>query len=239
MKRMLPGTSLRELRIESESRSDSATAERISGYGAVFFNAADPGTEYWLWNDVVERIMPGAFDRALREDDVRSFFNHDANFILGRTTAGTLSLSIDSVGLRYSVTPSDSAIAQHALESVRRRDVNGSSFMFEVWSANWIEEKREGSSLWIREITEVKPLYEVGPVCFPAYESTTSEVGERALACSPAADPWRNWYERHVSTARKSLQEFRDLRTLERVGTDAEARARRRRSRRAFERRAV
>ena len=53
----------------------------ISGYGAVFYREGHTGTEYRLWDDVVERVMPGAFDRAIREDDVRSLFNHDSNFM--------------------------------------------------------------------------------------------------------------------------------------------------------------
>ena len=241
MKRMLPGTSRRELRVEGHRRAENADeVERITGYGAVFFNASDAGTEYWLWSDVVERIMPGAFDRALREDDVRSFFNHDANFILGRTTAKTLELSIDSVGLGYAVTPSDSAIAQHSLSAVRRGDVNGSSFMFEVGAATWVEQpSADGSrTLWIRQITEVKPLYEIGPVCFPAYEATTAEAegrtgeGGHPTIVAPAAAAWRTWYERHVERARESLDAFRTARSLERIGDD---KARRQRRARAFE----
>ena len=244
--RLLPGTSRRELIVAPSRRADvpadgtDANANSISGYGAVFFNANDPGTEYWLWSDVVERIMPGAFDRALREDDVRSFFNHDANFILGRTTAKTLSLSIDGVGLRYAVTPSESPIAQHALEAVKRGDVNGSSFMFEVGAATWVEQPNaDGRTTWIRQITEVTPLYEVGPVCFPAYEASTSEASREGEApaepqrrSGPAADRWQDWYTRHVASARESFDLFVAKRTIERA---REGQSRRQRARRAFE----
>ena len=69
----------------------------ITGYGAVFYDPNDPGTEFRIWDDMVERIMPGAFDRAIREDDVRSFFNHDENIILGRNRSApaTLALSVE------------------------------------------------------------------------------------------------------------------------------------------------
>ena len=48
-----------------------------------------------------ERILPGAFDTVLG-NDVRAFFNHDPNFILGRSSAGTLKLAVDKKGLKYS-----------------------------------------------------------------------------------------------------------------------------------------
>ena len=122
--RLLPGTSRRSCSLIRANDGEKHPA--IVGYGAVFFREGDPGTEYQLWSDTYERIMPGAFDRAIREDDCRSFFNHDPNLILGRSTAGTLLLSIDNVGLKYEVEPPDSEPARHVLESVRRGDVSGS-----------------------------------------------------------------------------------------------------------------
>ncbi|EON0894862.1 TPA: HK97 family phage prohead protease, partial [Escherichia coli] len=57
----------------------------ILGYGSVFNSRSEP-----LWG-FREIIKPGAFDDVLN-DDVRGLFNHDPNFILGRSSAGTLSL---------------------------------------------------------------------------------------------------------------------------------------------------
>ena len=52
-----------------------------------------------------ERIKPGAFTDSLANDDIRALFNHDPNWLLGRSSAGTLRLSLDSVGLRYEIDP--------------------------------------------------------------------------------------------------------------------------------------
>src|ERR1700757_1811537 len=67
----------------------------ISGYASVFNEQYDSG---WF----VETIKPGAFSRALREaQDVRMLLNHDVNFVLGRTKAGTLTLKEDTKGLSF------------------------------------------------------------------------------------------------------------------------------------------
>ncbi len=78
----------------------------LSGYAAVF------NTDTVIAGMFRERIAPGAFTAAVREDDVRALFNHDPNCVLGRTTAGTLSLSEDQTGLRYQIDPPDTQVAQ-------------------------------------------------------------------------------------------------------------------------------
>lgn len=155
-----------EVRADGEKR-------KIIGYGAVFYDGSR-GTEYWLWDDMVERIMPGAFDRALREDDVRGLFNHDSNMVLGRTSAGTMRLSSDATGLRYEIDPGDTQVGRDVLQHVSRGDVSGSSFSFIPTKTTW----RENDDILVREIEEVK-LYDVGPVTFPAYEGTTADSRSR------------------------------------------------------------
>lgn len=150
----------------------------IEGYGAVFYDASDPGTEYELYRDVYERISRGAFDRAIREDRVRSLFNHDANFVLGsnRGNEPSLTLTPDSKGLRYTVRPPNTQLIRDAvIEPIQRGDVDGSSFMFVPRKVAWIEETRGERTVDVREIQEVE-LWEVGPVTFPAYQSTTTGI---------------------------------------------------------------
>lgn len=167
-----------------ESRADKEPV--IVGYGAVFFNAADPGTEYRLWEDFVEHIMPGAFDRALREDDVRALFNHDPNHLLGRNVAKTLRLSVDAKGLRYEVDPPKTASAEAVLEGLRRKDLTGSSFSFEVIEDEVRSVTLESKQTWIREIRQVR-LWDVGPVTFPAYSASEADV--RSLRARVAEAP--------------------------------------------------
>lgn len=158
-------------------RRDDKSPATIQGYGAVFYRAGHPETEYELWQDNYERILPGAFDGQL-DGDVRSLFNHDSNWVLGRTKSdpATLALAVDQTGLRYVVTPPDTqAVRDQVLEPIRRGDVDGSSFMFWPRRISWIQEDRDGREVWIRQLEKLD-LLEVGPVTFPAYRGTTSGV---------------------------------------------------------------
>lgn len=143
----------------------------ISGYAAVFYRDGDEGTEYRLWENTYERIVPGAFDVAVREDDIRALFNHDPDYVLGRNVAGTLTLSIDSVGLRYDIDAPDTQLARDLRTSIERGDITGSSFAFSVEDERWF---RDGE----REIRELRGLRlaDVGPVTYPAYEATSTDV---------------------------------------------------------------
>jgi HK97 family phage prohead protease len=133
-------------------------------------------TEYWLWDDIVERIRPGAFDRAIREQqDVRALFNHSMDWVLGRTKSGTLRLSVDSIGLFYEVDDNESDPQWASVSAkIKRGDVDGSSFAFSATSVTWTTETRDGKRFDVRWINDLD-LFDVGPVTFPAYSGSTSE----------------------------------------------------------------
>lgn len=150
----------------------------VVGYASVFYDPSDAGTEYNYSDPTFvtrERVMPGCFDRSLREDDVRGLFNHNPDWILGRKSAGTLKLSVDQKGLRYEITPADTQCARDLLANIRAGNVTGSSFSFTVRTQKWIAGGKGQSD--IRELHDVG-LFDVGPVTFPAY--TASTAGSRA-----------------------------------------------------------
>ena len=147
---------------------------RIEGYGAVFHRADDAGTQYELFDGAVERIGRGAFDRAIDEGhDVRGLFNHDSNQILGRTQAGTMRLSVDDVGLKYSIDLPDTQLARDVIESIERGDISGSSFAFVPTKVEWSEGRDNGPD--VRTIQDLQ-LFDAGPVTFPAYEAATTGI---------------------------------------------------------------
>lgn len=146
---------------EFQTREED-NARWIEGYFSVFDGAYMMGD----WGE--ERVDPHAFDETLG-DDVRALINHDTTLVLGRTTAGTLTLSVDSRGLfgRIRINDKDQD-ALNCYERVKRGDVNQCSFGFEI--LDQLEEKLpDGRYRWT--LKRVK-LYEVSVCTFPAYEDT-------------------------------------------------------------------
>lgn len=134
----------------------------VEGYFAVF------GSEYRMWDRGVETIDPGAFEGAL-EEDIRALVNHDTALVLGRTTAGTLTLRADAIGLWGSILINQAdQDAMNLYERVKRGDVSQCSFGFDILDQR-MEEREDGTTVWT--ILRVK-LYEVSVVTFPAYEDT-------------------------------------------------------------------
>ncbi len=175
MERRFSGARVAPVEVRAEG-----DARYISGYAAVFYDPRRDGTEYELLPDVVERIMPGAFDEALtRNDEVVGLFNHDMDNLLGRNTAGTLELSVDRTGLRYDIrVDRDDPDHQRVLRKIQRGDLKGSSFAFYVERQSWQEVDTEDESMLVRQIEQVG-LIDVGPVTRPAYEATST--GLRAV----------------------------------------------------------
>lgn len=155
----------------------------IEGYFAIF------GGQYWLWDDAYETIEPGAFNLE-RDLDVRVLTNHDTTLVLGRTTAGTLTLSVDNRGLWGSVIINrNDQDAVNLYERVKRGDVSQCSFGFDILDED--VEYREGApTVW--HIREVK-LWEVSVVTFPAYTDTEVQARRDDLETikQRRAEAWR------------------------------------------------
>lgn len=98
----------------------------IEGYFAVY------NSRYELWDEAYETIDRGAFDGET-DGDVRALTNHDTTLVLGRTTAGTLTLKADERGLWGSITINQAdQDALNLYERVKRGDVSQCSFGFDI-----------------------------------------------------------------------------------------------------------
>lgn len=171
-------------------RSEGDGGRTITGYGAIFYRAGDPGTEYRIADDLVERIMPGAFDDALA-DDVRCLWNHNASAVLGRTKSGTLRISADDTGLKYVADLPNTQAANDLLVSIERGDVDASSFGFWPTVTTYREEPMPGHETRKQFVIlrEKVRLLDVSPVTFPAYEGTS--VGLRDDSARAEVEAWR------------------------------------------------
>jgi hypothetical protein len=157
-----------ERRITTQ-RAD-VTGNTIRGYAAVFNSPSED------LGGFIEYIAPGAFDSVMN-DDVRGFYNHDWNYLLGRVSSGTLRIFVDEVGLGYEIDLPNTSYANDLVELMKRGDVNQSSFAFMIESDKWEVKGKQN----IRTITKVSRLIDVAPVVIPAYPAATSKLVSRAL----------------------------------------------------------
>ncbi len=140
-----------------EARSDSDEMI-IEGYAALYDNETNIGP-------FKETIARGAFDDVL-DNDVRALMNHDPNYVLGRTGAGTLELELDDTGLKYRIKLGEQQYAKDLYESVKRGDISQSSFAFTIAEQSWSEDRS------VRSVDKVATLLDVSPVTYPAYKDT-------------------------------------------------------------------
>lgn len=146
----------------------------IDGYAAVFNQlSVDLG---WFR----ERIAPGAFSDCLETNpDVRALFNHDPNFVLGRTTSKTLRLKEDNTGLHFEAdAPDTQLIRDMVLSPIERGDVSQCSFGFYVRDHEWKQEPDpdDPKKLMLVRLLKKVDLFDVSPVTFPAYPQTSVDM---------------------------------------------------------------
>ena len=163
---------LSELRIQRKDESDHP---KIVGYAAVFDSLSED------LGGFREKIAQGAFKNSIsRGDDVRALFNHDSNYVLGRSLSNTLNLNEDRKGLRIEIDPPDTQFSNDLLVSIGRGDISQMSFGFYTKSDTW--EESEDKKEVTRTLNEVD-LVDVSPVTFPAYPET--QVALRSM------DKWK------------------------------------------------
>lgn len=150
----------RHLTIEFRADDQDKESRTVTGYAALFNEWTD-----MYWYD--ERIAPGAFTEAIKNSDVRALFNHNPDHLLARSTNNTLTLEEDGKGLRFEFDMPESR--NDLLELIRSGTLSGCSFAFSVEADEWNYDDDKDK----RTITKIKSLFDVGPVTYPAYESTS------------------------------------------------------------------
>jgi uncharacterized protein len=149
-----------------------------------------------------EQIKPGAFAAAITTDDVRALFNHNPDYVLGRSKSGTLTMQEDAQGLAIEIIPPDTQVARDLLVSMERGDINQMSFGFRV-KAGGQEWGEDANGNIIRTLTDLQ-LFDVSPVTFPAYPQTDAAV--RSLGA----------YQAQQNQANTAMQRYRyKLRMIE------------------------
>lgn len=141
-----------------------------------------------------EQFKKGAFTESMTNDDQLALWSHDTSKVLGRTKNGTLRLFEDDIGLRFELDLPNSTLGNDAYETIKRGDVDGVSFGFQMQKQEWDENDVDNIT---RTILRAK-LLEISPVAFPAYPD--SQVSARSH------DPYKEHVEDKIrSEKRKRL----------------------------------
>lgn len=150
--------------METEFRAEVTEQDELIVEG--YFIRFNSETE--LYPGVFEQVSPESVEDSLKNEDIRSLFNHDDNLVLGRTGNNTLKLRKDEQGLYGQVIINrDDSEAMNAYARIKRGDVVGCSFGFMPIEQDY-EEVGERTNIKIRKMR----LFEVSPCVFPAYPQT-------------------------------------------------------------------
>ena len=142
---------------------------KISGYAATFAGIADLGA-------FREKIAPGAFKRSLASDrDVVALYNHNNDMLLGRKSAGTLTLEEDGKGLRFSCDLPDTSVARDVYANLRAGNLKECSFGFFVDGEDGESWEQQADGGILRTLRNVN-LFDVSVVTFPAYDNTEANA---------------------------------------------------------------
>ena len=174
-------------------RAASDDAERLSFAGrAIVYDQLSEDMGGWR-----ERIMPGAATRTLTDaPDVRFLLNHDPNYLLGRTSSGTLRLSEDNGGVTVEADMANVSYARDLAELLERRDITQMSFGFWITADGW-----DGTTHEVYGID--LDGGDVSVVTYPAFSQTSAEL--RAAAARQLEPPKPGY---PVERARHRLREM-------------------------------
>lgn len=128
-----------------------------------------------IYGYFTERIKQGAFKEHLADNpDIMCLRDHNPGWILGRTSSQTLRIIQNKDDISIECDCPNTTYALDLAESIRRKDLRGMSFGFDVLDDEWT--MKDG--VRNRDVIRAK-LYEVTFTTIPAYPDT--EVGLRDI----------------------------------------------------------
>ena len=161
--------------IENRFETKEDGKELVTGYGSIFNSRSENLGGFY------EYISPTAISKeTIEKSDVRALINHDANLILARNTSGTLDLTVDEKGLKYSFEIPETSYGKDLAINMKNGNLNQSSFAVTVADDEWNTDE-DGND--IRTITAIDRLFDISVVSYPAYSQAESDlvVAKRGL----------------------------------------------------------
>lgn len=169
-------TTKRRMAMTPVAKFRAADGDNGEKYFEGYFIRFNEETE--LWPGYFEQIAPESVDDNIQSQDIRALFDHDTAKVLGRTTAGTLTLTKDAQGVYGKVLVNqDDPEALSIYAKVQRGDVSSASFGFYI-DKDDLTQNNDGS---MHDIIRAITLLEVSVVTFPAYPTTQIDARKRDL----------------------------------------------------------
>lgn len=153
----------RELRVATEPDG----TKTLTGYAIVF------GVRSLPLGGFVEVVAPEAVRQTLSgKPDILMLNNHNTSQVLSRTSSGTLTLTTDSAGVRFSCSlDTRCTYANDLAIAVERGDTRGCSFGFQMRKDAW--QKEDGTL--VRTLQQID-LSEISICSSPAYPQTAVSI---------------------------------------------------------------
>jgi HK97 family phage prohead protease len=188
--------------VDFRATGESGDGRTLEGYAAVF----NTPTRIQSWEgEFDEEIASGAFRKTLKKRKPVMQYDHGRDARTGTVPIGSIEeLQEDEQGLFVRGRLFDNDAVEPVRQAIAGKAITGMSFRFQVAREQWFD--RDGNKvkedelprlLWEpgdrgplkRSILEVDPLFELGPVAFPAYDATS--VGVRSLLAQLSSDDHR------------------------------------------------
>jgi HK97 family phage prohead protease len=157
---------LKETRLADVTLHEEDDKMILEGYALVFNNETLIGDEEYGF---IEEIDARALSETKMKDVPMKYNHMDSFLILARTRNKSLTLSVDSIGLKIRAELLDTNTNQDIYKMVRSGLLDKMSFAFTVDEQVWNREGRVPK----RTITKIERLYDVSVVDTPAYDATS------------------------------------------------------------------
>ena len=188
--------------VEFRATADTGDGRTLEGYAAVF----DTPARIQSWEgEFDEEIVRGAFRNTIAARTPVLQFDHGRDMRTGSVPIGAVEqLNEDKQGLFVRARLFDNDVVAPIRQAIAGGAISGMSIRFQVAREKWsdnsgarIKDDELAKLLYDpgdrgplkRSITEIDPLYELGPVVFPAYDTTS--VGVRSLLAQLDVDERR------------------------------------------------
>jgi HK97 family phage prohead protease len=159
---------------EAQIENYDAESGIVEGYAVVFDKYSTNISDF---SEIISR--DAISQKTIKDSDIFAVIDHDrSKGILARSKngKGSLTLSIDEKGLKYSFQLPNSAIGQELRSYLERGEITTSSFAFTVSKESWA---KTNDNKYIRTIEQIDRIYDVSPVFNAAYADT--KVALRSL----------------------------------------------------------